>query len=235
MTRLSSPHYLVLKPLGEQLEARAADLGESNPMPQILDVGCGPKPYQPLFSKYRGNYWGVDISKRSKADLLGPMECLPVRDRAVDAIVCTQVFQSCRHPRRALVEMRRVLRPTGILLLSTPGTWLRDPGTADYWRWTDEGLRLASEEAGYDVLEVLPSGGIIACLTYLTVNALSGLSHQSPLLAPIRWLLVPLLNLLGEGLDRTLTQLSPSSKLLLVGNYLLVARRSLDPTTKSSG
>ncbi|MFN2555317.1 MAG: class I SAM-dependent methyltransferase [Nitriliruptorales bacterium] len=226
--RLSSPNYLVLKPLGEQLAARAAEVGQLKPMPDVLDIGCGPKPYEALFSRYGGNYWGIDISKRTKADVLAPMERLPVRDCAVDIIVCTQVLQSCRQPLRALIEMRRVLRPSGILLLSTHGTWLRDPGIADYWRWTDEGLRLASEEAGYDVLEVLPNGGIVACLTYLTVSALSGLSYQSRLLAPIRWLLVPVMNLLGETFDGTVNRLSPSSSCLLVGNYLLVARRPSD-------
>ena len=88
-------------------------------------------------------------------------------------------------------------------------------------------MRLASEEAGYEVLEVLPNGGVVACLTYLTVNALSGLSYQSRFLAPVRWLLVPLLNLLGEALDRIVARLAPLSQPLLVGNYLLVARRPL--------
>ncbi len=226
--RLSSPNYLVLKPLAEQLAARAAELGQLKPMPDVLDIGCGPKPYEVLFSQYGGNYWGMDISKSTKADVLASIELLPVRDCTADIIVCTQVLQSCRQPLRALIEMRRVLRPSGILLLSTHGNWLRDPGTPDYWRWTDEGLRLASEEAGYDVLEVLPNGGIVACLTYLTVSALSGLSHQSRLLAPIGWLVVPVLNLLGEAFDSTVNRLSPSSRVLLVGNYLLVARRPLD-------
>ncbi len=230
--RLSSPNYLVLKPLAEQLAARVAELGRQKPMPDVLDIGCGPKPYEVVFRNQGGNHWGIDISRSTKADVLAPMERLPVRDCAVDIIACTQVLQSCRQPLLALTEMRRVLRPSGILLLSTPGTWLRDPGTQDYWRWTDEGLRFASEEAGYEVLEVLPNGGIVACLTYLTVSALCGLSYQSRLLAPIRWLLVPVLNLLGETCDSTVNRLSPSSRLLLVGNYLLVAQR---PSDESNG
>ena len=229
--RLSSPNYLVLKPLAEQLASRVSELGQLRPMLDVLDIGCGPKPYEVLFSNHQGNYWGIDIGKSTKADVLAPMERLPLRDCAVDIIVCTQVLQSCGQPLRALGEMRRVLRPSGILLLSTPGTWLRDPGTPDYWRWTDEGLRLASEEAGYNALEVLPNGGIVACLTYLTVSALCGLSYQSRLLAPIRWLLVPVLNLLAETFDSTVNRLSPSSRFLLVANYLLVAQRPFDEST----
>ncbi len=227
ITRLSNPNYLVLKPLGEQLEAVVAKLGQDEPVLRVLDVGCGPKPYESLFNTSKASYWGVDIDRRSKADMVGRMESLPIRDCAVDAVICTQVFQSCRQPMDALTEMWRVLRPSGVLLLSAPGTWLRDPGTPDYWRWTDEGLRLASDESGYDVVDVLPNGGIVACLTYLTANALSGLSYQSPFLAPVRWLLVPLLNLLGETLDRAVARLAPLSKPLLVANYLLVARRPL--------
>ena len=86
-------------------------------------------------------------------------------------------------------------------------------------------MRVASEHTGYVVLEILRHGGIGACLTYLTVNALSGLSYQSRSLAPVRWLLVPLLNLLGEKLDRIVARLAPVSQPLLVLNYLLVARR----------
>ncbi len=139
------------------------------PVLRVLDIGCGPKPYEPLFNGNKGTYWGLDIDTSSKADLVGQMESPPIRDGAVDVILCTQVFQSCRQPVGALKEMRRVLRPSGALLLSTPRTWLRDPAPGGL-----RGTGSSAQRRCRGVLDVSPGECVV------------GPELQSRFLAPVR-------------------------------------------------
>lgn len=48
------------------------------------------------------------------------VERLPLRDQAFDAIVCSHVLEHVSDARRALGELRRVLRPAGWAILQSP-------------------------------------------------------------------------------------------------------------------
>ncbi|KAI1123208.1 S-adenosyl-L-methionine-dependent methyltransferase [Nemania abortiva] len=107
----------------------------------ILDVGCGPGTITTGFAKYahEGLVIGLDVSmivlERAKklaadagvpADGLGSvrfeqgnvLEKLPYPDDTFDIVYCSQVLGHMpppNLPRQALAEMRRVLKPGGIL------------------------------------------------------------------------------------------------------------------------
>ena len=108
---------------------------------RILDVGCGPGTITTGFAKYarEGTVLGIDVSNevlaKAKAQAAnanipteGPgsvsfaqgnvLEGLAYPDDTFDIIYCAQVlghFPPPDLPHRALVEMRRVLKPGGIL------------------------------------------------------------------------------------------------------------------------
>jgi ubiquinone/menaquinone biosynthesis C-methylase UbiE len=63
----------------------------------------------------------------------GSAEDLPIEDRSIDTIVMTWTLCSIPDPRRALGEMRRVLKPTGHLLFVEHG---RAPEPRVQW-WQD--------------------------------------------------------------------------------------------------
>lgn len=107
----------------------------------VLDVGCGAGYFLYLIrEKYRAKGFvpaltGVDIStfqlsymtrrmhKEGISDAVavhGNGEYLPFADASFDVVTCSEVIEHIRNPERALAEMRRVLKPTGRLLLSTP-------------------------------------------------------------------------------------------------------------------
>lgn len=48
---------------------------------------------------------------------------LPLRDETVDVIVCEYVFEHLERPDAVLEECRRVLRPNGVLVFTTPNRW----------------------------------------------------------------------------------------------------------------
>jgi SAM-dependent methyltransferase len=132
---------------------------------RVLDVGCGQKPYEPLFSSRAASYVGVDPVENPHAELRGPVEALPVEDAAYDVVLCIQVLEHCDDPRQAIRELRRVTAPGGRVLASTHGVMAYHPSPTDYWRWTHAGLeKLFEDDADWASVRVVPASGTTACL-----------------------------------------------------------------------
>jgi SAM-dependent methyltransferase len=150
------------------LEAEAAAIEARGDRVRILDVGCGVKPYYPLFASVASTYVGLDVVEIANAELLGSVEDIPAADASFDLVLCTQVLEHCDDPARAVREMRRVTAPGGRVLASTHGVQVYHPSPHDYWRWTHEGLRrLFAEHGDWQTLDVKPAGGTAACLGML--------------------------------------------------------------------
>ena len=80
-------------------------------------------------------------------DVTGTLLALPFEDGSFDAIVLTEVLEHCTDPIRAMVEVWRVLKTGGLLLVTSPFIWPWH-GTSEYqdfWRFTHEGWALLLE------------------------------------------------------------------------------------------
>lgn len=123
----------------------------------ILDLGCGEKPYQPFFSGKYSSYIGVDITSYSWADVLASSENLPFKDGSFDLCLCTKVYEHVPSPRQTTREVSRILGENGVLLLSTHAAFPVHDYPTDYWRWTDQGLKMMLKEyfLNIDVYDVM--------------------------------------------------------------------------------
>jgi SAM-dependent methyltransferase len=162
------PTYAVRAPLVRWLRDQADDahavLGDF----RVLDVGCGAKPYEPIFAPRASSYVGVDLVDNPRAELSGPVEDLPVEDAAFDVVLCNQVLEHCDDPVKAVTELRRVTAPGGRVLVTTHGVMPYHPSPADYWRWTHAGLeKLFRENGAWSSVRVTPASGTTACLGML--------------------------------------------------------------------
>ncbi|MDO0932856.1 methyltransferase domain-containing protein [Streptomyces sp. DG2A-72] len=104
--------------------------GPSGRTRTILDIGCGDgtaaATTAPLLPGHRiiGVDWSQDALKRAHTripyTLRAELNSLPFRDSSADAVLFSEVIEHLVDPDAALDEIRRVLRPGGHLMLSTP-------------------------------------------------------------------------------------------------------------------
>ena len=101
------------------------------PQPQsILDVGCGTgELLTQITGRMDASLAGLDLSPNMVAvarkklgnsvDLqVGDSEALPWEAATFSVVLCTLSFHHYPHPNQALTEMRRVLKPGGMLILA---------------------------------------------------------------------------------------------------------------------
>ena len=99
----------------------------------MLDVGSSYKPYASLFDGKDARFLALDTPPaRPTLDIVGSAETLPVTTGSVDVCLCTQVLEHVERPELVLPELARVLRPGGVLLLSTHGVFHHHPYPHDY-------------------------------------------------------------------------------------------------------
>ena len=199
---IGRPSYAVRAPLVAWLKAEAEEAHRRHGGPyRVLDVGCGEKPYEPFFAPYVEEYVGVDAVETKWADLVGPIESLPVPDASFDLVLCNQVLEHCDDPRAAVRELRRVVAPGGCVLASTHGVYVYHPIPHDRWRWTHEGLEyMFREQAEWRSLSVTPSSGTAACLTMLVTHYLDILC-QWMRMRWLGWPLIASMNRIARFLD----------------------------------
>jgi SAM-dependent methyltransferase len=217
---LGSATYAIRNALAHWLRSSAVELAGGAPL-GILDVGCGVKPYRPFFADIAAEYVGVDLVDNPHADLIGPAEALPVGDASFDVVLCTQVLEHADDPAQVVRELRRVLKPGGVVLASTHGTWVYHPSPVDYWRWTHEGLRrLFEDNATWSDVAIAPCAGTGSTLAALAATFLEiALGRRRIARGP-----VALLNRLGPVLDRRTKDAAVVRPGSLILNFHVTAR-----------
>jgi SAM-dependent methyltransferase len=106
----------------------------------VLDAGCG-NGYGLAILQAAGpaRLVGVDIAEdavaRARSEVgdstevvQGDVRDLPFEDDSFDVVVCFEVIEHIEGQDEALVELRRVLRPGGLLLISSPNRGVYTPG-----------------------------------------------------------------------------------------------------------
>ena len=102
---------------------------------------------------------GSETRPGSLPDAWGSGLQLPFRDETGDTVVCLQVLEHVPQPARLLAEIKRVLRPGGVLLLTAPHIWGVHEEPHDYFRFTPHGLRHLAQTVGLRVLTVQALAG----------------------------------------------------------------------------
>ncbi|MCA0425972.1 MAG: class I SAM-dependent methyltransferase [Bacteroidetes bacterium] len=127
----------------------------------VIDIGCGNKPYLGMFENRINSYTGCDIIQSSEncVDVICPAQQIPLPDASYDTVFSTQTIEHVGDFQGMLNESFRLLKPGGHIIVSGPMYWPLHEEPYDYFRFTKHGFKFALENSGFEVLEVNPNGG----------------------------------------------------------------------------
>jgi ubiquinone/menaquinone biosynthesis C-methylase UbiE len=99
-------------------------------MGKLLDIGCGVSPLSIIASeKSDTEVWAIDFADKFIKLLKGKskvnyvvcdMNTLPFKDKEFDYVVLGEVLEHSENPEKLVDEVKRVLKPTGIVAISCP-------------------------------------------------------------------------------------------------------------------
>jgi len=167
----------------------------------VLDLGCGEGAFTAALAEAGARPVGVDVAEAAlerarelHPDLdfrrAGPGEPLPLDDAAVDVVWASEVLAFVPDTARVLSEVRRVLRPEGALLVTTPNhgrcrPLVRvlaadlDPLGPALRFYTRGSMRTVLEAFGFDAVSVRAAGGLPWLRETLLARA-----RRAPLVTP---------------------------------------------------
>lgn len=176
-----SPFYFIRNGIYKNVKRVAPEIKGD-----ILDFGCGLKPYESLFINAT-SYVGIDIEvsghdhQRSKIDVYYDGKTLPFPDQHFDAVVSFEVFEHLFNIDEVMDEIRRVLKPGGQILLSIPFAWDEHEIPYDFARYTSYGIRHLLEKHGFQVVEIQKT------TTYVLAICQMGIAYLTQHILPKRW------------------------------------------------
>lgn len=220
---LTTPFYFARKGLFNGVKEFALELTGD-----LLDVGCGTKPYQELFDVNR--YVGLEIDteasrKKGVSDYFYDGVTFPFADNIFDSVLCNQVLEHVFTPDEFLTEINRVLKDGGKLLLTAPFVWDEHEQPFDYARYSSFGLKALLERNGFYIIRHKKLGADFTIVFQLINAYLFKVTQTCPRLINIifRIMLVTPINLLGIAAGR----LFPKNPDLYL-DHIILARKN-DP------
>ncbi len=126
----------------------------------VLDAGAGVLPYKDYFS--HAQYEATDFSEKAGGgyDFICTLDAVPRGDAYYSVIVCTQVLEHVPYPQKVINEFYRILKPGGKLFLTVPQGWPVHQAPHHYYNFTQYGLELLFDNAGFKTKFIRSRGGI---------------------------------------------------------------------------
>ena len=141
----------------------------------VLDAGAGASKYRPYFAHCRYEtqdfcqYHGPLVQYVQPIQYVCDIIAIPLPDRSLDAIVCTEVIEHVVDPMAVLREFARLLKPQGKLFMTAPLlSSLHMEPFHYYGGFTCHWYRHWLPATGFSVHSVQPVGGPgRTCVVYL--------------------------------------------------------------------
>lgn len=196
----------------------------------MMDFGCGLKPYEPLFSV--DQYIGVDFKgegetyAQQKVDVFYDGKSIPFPNDHFDSIFCSEVFEHIFNLEEILVELHRVLKPGGKILISCPFAFGEHEVPNDFARYTSFAIQDLFKRHGFEIEHYEKTGSFIEALAtlklvYIDRHIIKPFRKIPVLRSVLRYLFFGLGNILALAGRKIL----PNSKELYLNNVLLAVKK----------
>lgn len=147
--RFGDPLYIHLSDLRIGME-----LVRTEEKIRLLDYGAGGSPYRALFPG--ADYRRADYLESPGLDyIVGADSRVNEADESFDIVLSTQVLEHVQQPQTYLNEAYRLLKPGGVFICTTHGTYEEHGCPYDFHRWTADGLREEISQRGFVIDKVI--------------------------------------------------------------------------------
>jgi SAM-dependent methyltransferase len=197
------PFYFIRKGLYKSIKKKATQINGN-----LLDFGCGNKPYKDLFSNAT-TYTGVDIEvsghshKNEQIDVFYNGKTLPFPNNSFYSIFSSEVVEHVFNIEEILEELHRVLKPGGKLLFTCPFVWPEHEIPYDFARYSSYGIKTLVERKGFTILQQEKTGHFVEVVIQQIVFYCHCMFARTPKFSYFilyQFFILPL-NLLGEFLN----------------------------------
>lgn len=213
------PSWLVSKIADRMLEKLFKKYARGN----LIDIGCGVKPYAKILKPYIKKHIGVDhvgmIHSISKVDIFADAYNIPVENNEFDTILCTEVIEHLEEPSLCFKEMYRILKHGGYAIITCPFFWHLHEEPRDFYRYTKYGLKYLVKKNKFEVISIESRGGLVLSIFTELAYCINE-STKSKILYPIKIIIVNILLVLASFLNKV----DPTKNICPTG-YVMVIKK----------
>lgn len=190
---------------------------------KLLDVGCGSKPYEELFSVKE--YIGLDIEESGHPheneiiDIFYDGKKIPFEDHTFDSVFASEVFEHVFNLDELIKEINRVIKRDGKLLITVPFVWDEHEIPYDFARYSSFGLESILNQNGFKILEHVKTTSFIETIGQLLISYIN--QHFFPKNTYINILLTCLVLAPLTLIFLIFGKVLPNSKTLYLNNVML--------------
>ena len=136
-----------------------------------VDIGCGLRPYEKYFPK--GCYVGVDVETSGAKNLMKSPDFyydginLPFDSVSVDGVICTQVLEHVPNARLIIMEISRIIKSNGELILTIPFVWEEHEIPFDFSRFSSYGITELLNSNEFEIQQIVKDTGSIESIAIL--------------------------------------------------------------------
>lgn len=155
---------------------------------RVLDIGGKRKQKRGAFSPPEAqaqSWWYLNLDMDTTPNIYADATRIPLSEKSVDCIVCTEVLEHLPNPQACVDEMHRLLRDGGLVLASAPFFYPVHADPYDFQRFTEDGLRYHFRS--FSSVEVLRMGGFTGVLGLLIEIGIAGVEGDTPFEKFARW------------------------------------------------
>ncbi|MFA5029375.1 MAG: methyltransferase domain-containing protein [Patescibacteria group bacterium] len=120
---------------------------------EVADVGAGTAKYKPMILSRASSYLAFDVVPGEKIDVVGDVLNMPLSSESFDTVISTQVLEHVEKPWVMVSEIRRILKPGGVCVLTAPFLISYHPDPTDFFRYTTEGIVSLFKNEGFEIIE----------------------------------------------------------------------------------
>jgi SAM-dependent methyltransferase len=131
----------------------------------VVDLGCGNMPYKEIIlsnkaiTKYISVDWPETDMYKSQPDVVWDGKHIPLEDNSIDFLLLTEVAEHLSDPESVFREIKRILKPGGVLVGTTPFFWPLHEVPHDIQRLSPFGIKRIIDNVGFSSSEIIAAGG----------------------------------------------------------------------------